>query len=135
MFSTAHLTLAAWCLLAAALLPIASAGIAKSGRFGSAGEDRYDNGSPRAWLQRQQGWRARANAAQANGFENLPLFFGAVLYAQQAGAAQGAVDGLALGYVAIRLAYLALYLADRPTLRSLVFSAGLLVNLAIFFVA
>jgi uncharacterized MAPEG superfamily protein len=133
MFTTIHMTVAAWCLVVAALLPIVSAGIAKSG--GSAGQKRYDNGQPRAWLQQQQGWRARANAAQSNGFESLPLFIGAVLFAQQSGASQETVDLLSMAYIAIRGVYLAVYLADLPTVRSLVFSAGLLVNLAIFFVA
>jgi uncharacterized MAPEG superfamily protein len=136
MFTTAHATVAVWCLMAAALLPIVCAAIAKSSGFGASDDgSRYDNHHPRAWLQRQQGWRARADAAQANGFENLPLFIGAVLFAQHSGGSQGAIDSLAAAYVAIRIAYLAAYLSDLATPRSMAYSAGLLVNLAIFFVA
>jgi MAPEG family len=68
-----------WILLFAALLPIVCAGIAKWGVFGkSRKEGGYDNHSPRQWLERQSGWRARANAAQANTFEALPFFFATV---------------------------------------------------------
>jgi uncharacterized MAPEG superfamily protein len=37
----------------------------------------YDNSDPRGWLARQAGWKARADAAQANSFEALPFFIGA----------------------------------------------------------
>ena len=33
----------------------------------------------REWLARQSGWRARANAAQANCFEAIPFYIGAVI--------------------------------------------------------
>ena len=36
---------------------------------------------PRRWLEQQQGFRARANAAQANGFEAFPFFAAAVIVA------------------------------------------------------
>jgi uncharacterized MAPEG superfamily protein len=55
----------------------------------------YDNHDPRAWMARQKDWRARANAAQANSFEALPFFIGAVIIAHQLGAAQARLDILA----------------------------------------
>ena len=56
-------TLAYWCVLVAALLPIICAGIAKSGMFSKPRrEGGYDNLDPREWLARQTGWRARARA-------------------------------------------------------------------------
>ncbi len=125
-----HLTLAYWCVLVAALLPYACAMIAKGGSFGP-----RDNRQPREWLARQSGWRARANAAQANSFEGLPLFIGAVVIAHQLGAAQGMLDSLAIAYVLLRLAFIALYVNGRSALRSLVWTLGLLANIAIFFVA
>ena len=121
--SLPHFTLAYWCVLAAALLPIVCAGIAKAGKF--------DNHDPRGWLQRQQGYRARANAAQANGFENLPFFIGAVAIAHQLQAPQGWVDGLALAYIVLRVAYVATYLANAAGLRSLVYTLGFAVNVGI----
>ena len=119
-------TVAYWCVLAAALLPILCALLAKRGSFRGA-----DNHDPRAWLARQSGWRARANAAQANSFEALPFFIGAVIIAHQLGAPQGRLDQLACAFVVLRLAYIAFYVADRPTARSLVWGLALLVNIAI----
>ena len=123
--TVAHFTIAYWCVLAAALLPIVSAGLAKSGGF--------DNGDPRPSLARLSGWRARANAAQANAFENLPFFIGAVVIAHQLGAPQGRVDLLAVGYIVARVAYLACYAAGWATPRSAVYAAGFLLNVAILF--
>lgn len=128
--SFSHLTLAYWCVLVAALLPYASAWLAKAGAFGLG-----DNDAPREWAARQSGWRARANAAQANCFEGLPLFIGAVIVAHQFGAAQGRLDALALAYVLLRVVYVSLYVRGRSTLRSLVWGTAFLVNIAIFFVA
>lgn len=128
--SFTHLNLAHWCLIVAALLPFVATWIAKAGAFGP-----RDNGAPRAWAARQEGWRARGMAAQSNSFEGLPLFFGAVLVAQQLGANPARVDALALAYVLLRVVYIALYLRGKGTARSLVWLLALLVNLAIFFVA
>jgi len=113
------MTLAHWCVLVAALLPISCAWIAKAGRFGF-----RENRDPRAWLAQQSGWRARANAAQANSFEALPFFIGAVLIAHQVQAPQRWVDTLALAFIALRVVYMALYLADKATLRSLAWTGG-----------
>ena len=130
----AHFTLAYWCVLVAALLPVLCAGLAKAGGVGkSPGEGGFDNHNPRAWLQQQTGWHARANAAQANTFEALPFFMAAVVIAHQLGAAQGRLDLLAMAFIALRLLYIALYVADRATLRSLAWAAALLVNIAILF--
>ena len=57
-------------LLVAGLMPMVCAGIAKAGAKG------YDNHNPRAWLAKQEGYRARANAAQANCLEAFPYFCG-----------------------------------------------------------
>ncbi|MFT7722041.1 MAG: MAPEG family protein [Roseateles sp.] len=129
------MTLAQICLLVACLLPIATAALAKSGGVGKRRRDGgFDNHQPRAWLARQQGWQARANAAQANGWEALPVFAAGLFVAHQHQAAQATVDALALGFVAARLAYVGLYVADRATLRSLVWTAGLGASVALFFV-
>jgi uncharacterized MAPEG superfamily protein len=128
------LTLAHICILVACLLPIVCAGIAKAGRFGvPRSQGGYDNHEPRAWLAQQTGYRARANAAQANSFEALPLFIGAVLVAHQTQAAQGLVDGLALAFVALRAVYIAMYVADRQLARSLVWFLGVLCCVGLLF--
>lgn len=125
------MTLANFCIIAAGLLPIACAGLAK---FGS-GKRGFDNREPRTWLAKLSGWPARANAAQANSFEALPLFIAGVLAAQQMQAPQATVDGLALGFIAARLAYIGCYLGNQASLRSLVWLIGLACSVALFFSA
>lgn len=128
------MTLILLCVLAAALMPIVCAGIAKSGKFGIArNEGGYDNHQPREWLAQQTGYRARANAAQANCFEALPFFLGAVAIALPAGAALERVQLLALIWVALRVVYVACYVADRQLVRSLVWIAAFGVNIALLF--
>ncbi len=124
----ARFTVAYWCVLIAALLPMACALLAKRGGF--RGSDNHD---PRAWLARQTGWRARANAAQANSFEALPFFIGAVVVAHQLGAGQTALDLLAMLYVLLRLFYIMMYVSDMPTARSVFWGAALFTNIGIFF--
>ena len=87
----------------------------------------------RSWLSRQTGFRARANAAQANLFESLPLFFAAVIIASIANAPQAMIDLLAIGFVISRIAYLICYIANWPTTRSIVWLIGLVCVIAIFF--
>lgn len=128
------MTFANYCIIVAALLPIVCAGIAKSPGFGkgrSAGG--YDNHEPRAWLAQLTGRQARANAAQSNSFEALPLFIAGVLAAQQMHAPQERVDLLALGFIAARIVYIALYVSDKASARSLTWFVGLAFSIALFF--
>ncbi|MBP6852713.1 MAG: MAPEG family protein [Rhodoferax sp.] len=127
-------TLAYWCVLVASLLPIVCAGIAKWGTFRTPrSQGGYDNVDPRAWLARQTDWRARANAAQANSFEALPFFIGAVVIAHQLGAHQGMLDILAFVFVVLRVVYILLYVGGQASARSLVWSLALAVNIGILF--
>jgi uncharacterized MAPEG superfamily protein len=131
----AGLTVAYWAVLVTALLPIACAGLAKWGMFGKSRRDGgYDNHNPRDWLARQGDWRARANAAQANSFEALPLFMAAVIIAHQVGANQMRLDLLAFLFVVLRVVYVFLYVADLATARSLIWVLALAVNIALFFI-
>ncbi len=130
----ARFTIAYWCVLIAALLPIVCAGIAKYGMFGKpAREGGYDNHHPRAWLARQTDWRARANAAQANTFEALPFFFAAVIIAHLLQAGQTQLDILALLFVVLRMGYIMMYLGNMANARSAVWALALLVNIGILF--
>jgi uncharacterized MAPEG superfamily protein len=124
------LTVAYWCVLVACVLPYLSAWIAKAGSFGP-----RDNQHPREWAAKQSGWRARANSAQANSFEGLPFFIGAVIIAHQLGAAQARLDMLAVAYVVLRAIYLALYIKGIGSARSAVWALAFLVNIAILFLA
>jgi uncharacterized MAPEG superfamily protein len=128
-----HFSLAYWCVFAAAVLPIVCAGIAKSGRFVPLSEGGYDNRNPRDWLARQSAWRARANAAQANSFEALPFFIGAVLIAHQIGADQNWLDLLAALFITLRVVYIGLYVGGLAHARSLVWTGAFMTNTAILF--
>ncbi|KQV60481.1 hypothetical protein ASC95_03245 [Pelomonas sp. Root1217] len=129
------MTIAQLCLLVACALPIVCAGLAKSKGFGKRRRDGgFDNNQPREWLARLGGWQARANAAQANSWEALPIFIAGLFVAHQHQAAQGTVDALAVGFIAARLAYVGLYVADRASLRSLLWIAGLVACVALFIV-
>lgn len=131
----ARFTVAYWCVLIAALLPIVCAAIAKSGMFGKPRrEGGFDNDNPRAWLARQSDWRGRANAAQANSFEALPFFIGAVIIAHQLGAHQGRLDVLAFIYIVLRMLFIMMYVAGLSTVRSLVWTLAFAVNIGILFV-
>ena len=130
----ARFTLAYWCVLIVALLPIICAGIAKSGMMGKPRKQGgYDNHDPRAWLASQADWRARANAAQQNSFEALPFFIGAVIIAHQLGAHQLRLDMLAFMFVFLRVFYIMAYVADMAKARSVVWTLAFLVNIAILF--
>lgn len=130
-----HFTVAYWCVLIAALLPIACAGLAKSGRMGKPRrEGGYDNVNPREWLARQTDWRARANGAQANSFEALPFFIGAVIIAHQLGAHQAWLDVLAFVFIVLRMLYIMMYVAGMGSARSAVWCLGFAVNIAILLI-
>ena len=60
-------------MLIAAVIPLIAIGIA------NVGGERYNNRHPRVWLDKQQGYRARATAAQSNSFEAFPFFAAAVI--------------------------------------------------------
>jgi uncharacterized MAPEG superfamily protein len=128
------MTISHACILLACLLPIACAGIAKSRGFGKPRrEGGYDNHNPRAWLEQLQGFQARANAAQYNSFEALPVFIAGVLIAEHSGAAQATVDALAVAFILCRLGYIGAYVTDKANLRSLLWMVGLACCVALFF--
>ncbi|HSI54049.1 MAG TPA: MAPEG family protein [Ramlibacter sp.] len=130
----ARFTVAYWCVLIAALLPLACAWMAKSRGFGKPRrEGGFDNHNPRDWLARQGDWQARANAAQANSFEALPFFIGAVVIAHQLGAPQARLDILAVLFITLRIIYIAMYVAGLATARSVFWSLALAVNVGILF--
>jgi len=123
------MTIAFWCVLIAGLLPVLATSIAKWGLKG------FDNNNPRAWLEKQGGFRARANAAQQNSFEAFPFFAAAVIIAHLADAPQGRVDALAVAFVVLRLLYLACYLADRATVRTLVWGLAYACIICLFVIS
>ena len=121
------MTVAELCLLATVILWLATIGLAK----GFGWRD-YDNARPRKTEFYAEGWRARALGAHQNGLEALPFFAAAVLLAEFRAAPQGLVDGLAGAFVVARLAYVTAYICDRDILRSVIWSTGFLINIALF---
>jgi uncharacterized MAPEG superfamily protein len=105
------------------------AGIAK------AGAKSYNNHDPRAWMAQQSGFRARANAAQANCFEAFPFFAVGVVLALLTGVDPTVVDLLAVLFVAARVAYVACYVADKALFRSLFWLVGYISVITLFILA
>ena len=120
------MTVAFWCVLVAGFLPYFGTLTAKIGG------ERFDNSNPRDWLNAQSGFRKRANAAQHNSFEAFPFFAAAVIIAHVAGAPQGRIDLFAVVFILARLFYIAFYVADMATLRSLAWFVGLGSVVALF---
>lgn len=119
------MTIGYWCVLVAALLPYVFTLVAKS-------DGRYNNYSPREYLEKQEGFRKRSHWAQLNGFEAFPPFAAAVIIAHLAGTAQNTIDMLAISFIVIRVLYGVLYIANVAALRSVVWMAGLAVVVALF---
>lgn len=113
--------------LIAGFLHIFCAGIAK---FGAQG---FDNHNPRQWMSTFSGYRARANAAQANTIESLPFFFGATLFALYMQTELNVLACLMWIWVVLRFIYIFCYVKDFAGMRSLVWFAALLINSVILF--
>lgn len=117
--------IAYWCVLIAALLPIALVSYAK---IGVESDNRY----PREEYDNLPPAKRRAYAAHQNAYENFPFFAAAVIIAMTLGAAPATVNMLAMAYIAVRVVHGLLYINNIPTARSLIFGIGLLINIAIF---
>jgi uncharacterized MAPEG superfamily protein len=122
------MTIAELCLFASVVLTILSIAPARLD-----GARDFDNGNPRDPRFYTPGLRTRSMSAHLNGFEAFPFFAAAVLLAEMRSVPQAKVDVLAMAFIAARIVYVVLYLIDRPTLRSAVWSVGFACNLAIFF--
>jgi uncharacterized MAPEG superfamily protein len=122
------MTIAELCLPVVVLLTILSIAPAKL-----SGVREYDNANPRDPRFYTPGLRARSLGAHLNGYEAFPFFAAAVILAEMRSVPQGTVNALAVAFVAVRVVYVLLYLGDRPSLRSLVWSIGFVCNLALFF--
>lgn len=125
-----------WCVLVAGLLPLGCAYLAKFGRNApSDPAPRFDNAAPRAWLAEQTGRRARANAAQANSYESFPFFAAGVVIAVLQHVPVATIDILAIVYLVARVGFIACYLTDRASARSLFWVAGFAACVALYLFA
>lgn len=122
---------AIWAMIVASLLPLSMAMLAKV--FGGFGLD--DNAHPRDFLQRTTGIAARANAAQQNSYETLPIFLVAVTVAMLFFVPQVIVNKLAWLYVLIRVGYCASYIANLSTFRSILWVLSIVCSMMLFYLA
>ena len=103
-------------ILIACLLPYVFTIIAKK----TAGFRAKDNQHPREFLAKTTGLAARANAAQQNSFESLPLFIAAILMAEYMVIPQHLIMMLGIAYIILRIIYAICYLANISALRSII---------------
>jgi len=122
------MTIAEWCLFGSVILYLLTLA-----PFKPLGHREFDNANPRDPDFWASPLRARALGAHLKGVETFPFFAAAVLLAEFRGVSQILVDGLALAFLIIRFAYVLAYLGNRPTIRTLLWNVGFLVNAAIFF--
>jgi uncharacterized MAPEG superfamily protein len=95
---------------------------------------RFDNARPRDPTFYEHPIAARALGAHLNGIEAFPFFAVAVLLAEFRTGPQRVIDELAVLFLIVRIAYVFTYLGNRPTLRSILWSIGLAINIGIFFI-
>jgi uncharacterized MAPEG superfamily protein len=122
------MTVAEWCVLGTLLLYLLTIGSVKW-----IGARRFDNAKPRDPGFYADPIAARALGAHQNGIEAFPFFAFAVLLAEFHAGPQRLIDELAVLFLIVRIAYVLTYLGNRPTLRSILWSIGFAINLAIFF--
>lgn len=119
--------LAYWCVLVVVLAPYILSVAARS--QGSRSDYVRD---PRAYSESLSGWRKRAHLAHLNAFEATPTILASVVIAELAQAPRSHVDALAVAFVVARALHAALYIADRPMLRSHAWRLGILCVIALF---
>jgi uncharacterized MAPEG superfamily protein len=122
------MTIAEWCVFGTLLLYLLTILGAKW-----AGGRSFNNARPRDPDFYGDPIRARALGAHQNGIEAFPFFAAAVLLAEFRLGPQRLIDELAVLFLIVRIAYVFTYLGNRPTLRSILWSIGFAINIAIFF--
>lgn len=122
------MTIAEWCVFGTLLLSLLTIVSVKW-----AGIRGFDNSKPRDPDFYDDPIRARALGAHQNGIEAFPFFAFAVLLAEFRVGPLRLIDELAVLFLIVRIAYVFTYIGNRPTLRSILWSIGFAINLAIFF--
>ncbi len=117
-------------VVVACLLPYVFAILSKKvGGF----DFKTDNHHPRDFLAKTTGLSARLNAAQANSFESLPIFIGAVLLAMYCFVPQNIINFLAWFYVLLRVIFGVAYAYDLAMFRSVIWGLSLMCCLQLFY--
>jgi uncharacterized MAPEG superfamily protein len=122
------MTVAEWCVFGTLMLYLLTIASIKWIGF-----RRFDNARPRDPNFYDDPIAARALGAHQNGIEAFPFFAAAVLLAEFRISPQRLIDELAILFLIVRIAYVFTYLGNRPTLRSILWSIGFAINIAIFF--
>jgi uncharacterized MAPEG superfamily protein len=122
------MTIAEWCIFGTLMLSLLTIASVKWIGFRS-----FDNAKPRDPAFYEHPIRARALGAHQNGIEAFPFFAVAVLLAEFRLGPHRLIDELAVLFLIVRIAYVFTYIGDRPTLRSILWSIGFAINIAIFF--
>lgn len=122
---------AIWSMMIASVLPLLFAILAKVlGGFGVA-----DNSHPRDVVAKYTGRAARANAAQQNSYESLPIFLASVIVAMLFFVPQVVINYLAVVYVMLRVIYGITYIVNLPTLRSIIWTLSMACCFMLFYLA
>ncbi|WP_076865090.1 MAPEG family protein [Bradyrhizobium mercantei] len=122
------MTIAEWCVFGTLMLSLLTIVSVKWTSFRS-----FDNAAPRDPGFYDDPIRSRALGAHQNGIEAFPFFAFAVLLAEYRVGPLRLIDELAVLFLIVRIAYVFTYIGNRPTLRSILWSIGFAINIAIFF--
>ena len=122
------MTIAEWCVFATLMLSLLTIVSVKWTSFRS-----FDNARPRDPDFYNDPIRTRALGAHQNGIEAFPFFAAAVLLAEFRLGPQRLIDELAVLFLIVRIAYVFTYIGNRPRLRSILWTLGFAINIAIFF--
>jgi uncharacterized MAPEG superfamily protein len=90
-----------------------------------------ENKHPRVHTAQLTGFHVRAHWAQQNGFEAFPLFATAVIAAHVTSIPASTINLWALVFILVRVVYIGLYLFDKATLRTLVWSLGIMCSVVL----
>jgi len=95
----------------------------------------YNNNEPRTQQAALEGVGRRALGAHQNGFEAFAPFAIGVLAAIQRGGGRTIIAAFCIGFVVVRTIYMVAYINDKPSLRSGMWTLGLLATIGLFVVA
>jgi uncharacterized MAPEG superfamily protein len=95
-------------------------------------EGGYNNATPRDQQAELTGWGRRALGAHYNAIESFPPFAAGVLVCYLAKGSLLGSTVLSLIYIAARIAYPLLYIADLSRARSLIWTLGVLATVGLY---
>ena len=124
------MTIAEWCLFGAVILYLLTLAPTKA-----LAPREFDNANPRDLRFYEHPIRKRVLGAHINGIETFPFFAAAILLAEFRNASQNWIDGLALAFLVTRIAFVLAYVADRATLRTVLWNVAMAFNVGIFFLS